>query len=78
MKELLIFICGMIFVSFFYPIADSISTFIQNWFGAKSVELQVKAEQKKLEVDQTPVHAVGFQVPQEPEQEEYWEEEDNG
>lgn len=70
MRELLIFICGMVFVSFAYPMLDAISTLFQNWLGSKSVSLQVKAEKTKMEVDQTPVHAVGFQIPQEPEQDD--------
>ena len=77
MKELGIFIFGMVFVSFVYPMLDAISTLFQNCLGSKSVSLQVKAEKAKMEVDQTPVHAVGFQIPQEPEQDdEDWEEDE--
>ena len=80
MKELGIFICGMVFVSFGYPILDSISTWVQNFFAKKSVALQVQAEKNKQEVQQeevAPVHAIGFQVPE--QQEEYdedWEEDE--
>lgn len=68
---LLTFILGIIFISFLYPILDSISTYICNWFGSKSVKLQIETERAKAEVEETPVHAIGFQVPN-----EEWEDED--
>ena len=81
MRELLIFICGMVFVSFGYPILDSISTWVQNFFAKKSVALQVQAEKNKQEVQQeevAPVHAIGFQVPEQQEEydDEEWEEDE--
>ena len=81
MKELGIFICGMVFVSFGYPILDSISTWVQNFFAKKSVALQVQAEKNKQEVQEeesSNVHAIGFQVPEQQEEydDEEWEEDE--
>ena len=77
MTYLLIFIAGILFVfimNFISPILDALSTWVQNIFGAKSVKLQVEAEKTKLEADQTPVGAIGFQYEAPVED---WEEEDD-
>lgn len=60
MTYLLTFISGILFISFLAPILDAFGTYLQNWWGAKSVKLQVQAEKDKMEADANPVHAVGF------------------
>ena len=73
MTYLLIFISGILFINFLYPILDSISVYICNYFSSKSIKLQVQTEKVKAEIDETPIRTIGFQIPNE----EDWEEEND-
>ena len=79
MKELLIFIFGIVFATVLMPILDAIGTWVQNIFGKGSIKLQVEAEkiQKSTEEEEIQKQPMGFHMPESEEiEEENWEEEE--
>ena len=69
MTYLFIFIFGLIFGLILMPILDAVGTWLQNYFGLKSVILQKQAELFTVEPEEE-IRAVGFHVEDE-EEEEY-------
>lgn len=57
------------------PALDAMGTYVANWFGLKSVKLNHEAEEfVNNDSSQENVHAIGFSLPPE-EEEEYIEDE---
>ena len=73
MTYLSIFIFGLVFGLIIMPILDAIGTWLQNIFGLKSVILQKQAELFTVEPEEE-VRAVGFQIEDEEDEEEEYDE----
>lgn len=64
---IIFFACGL-------PVFDAVSNWLANWFGLKSVKLNHEASKFTEENNQTTTQAIGFQVPNEIEEGEDYEE----
>lgn len=77
--ELIYFVLGIIFVSYLMPILDSASAWLLTWFEAKKAtqsekvnRANIKMRQEAVSADASPMHTIGFQLPDD----DYYSEED--
>ena len=61
-------------ISFFIigvPVLDSISTWLVNVFGLKTLKLNKEAEEFAVTEEEPPIQAIGFSIPSEEDEENY-------
>lgn len=68
--ELLYFILGILFISYLLPIVESLSSWFMTWIEAKKAtqseivnQSNIKMRQDAASADIAPMHAIGFQLP---------------
>lgn len=68
--ELVYFILGILFISYLLPIVESLSSWLMTWIEAKKAtqseivnQSNIKMRQDAASADVTPMHVIGFQLP---------------
>lgn len=68
--ELLYFILGILFISYLLPIVEGLSSWLLAWLEAKKAaqseiinQANIKMRKDAASADVSPMHAIGFQLP---------------